>query len=38
MQQITPVVGFNERLPGKVPAATAQVYVPLPPVAVKACE
>ena len=35
---ITPVAEFNVRPPGRVPATIAQVYVPMPPVAVKACE
>jgi hypothetical protein len=35
---ITPVAVFKERPPGKVPALTAQVYCPLPPLAVTVCE
>jgi len=34
---ITPVAEFNERPFGKLPAYTAQVYDPLPPLAVSVC-
>jgi hypothetical protein len=35
---IAPVAAFNVRPLGKVPAYTAQVYDPLPPLAVSVCE
>ena len=35
---IRPVAEFNNRPPGKDPTLTAQVYCPLPPMAVKVCE
>ena len=35
---ITPVVEFNKRGLGRDPTVTAQVYVPVPPVAARVCE
>jgi hypothetical protein len=34
---MTPVAAFNVRPPGKDPTLTAQLYCPLPPVAVTVC-
>ena len=35
---IAPVVAFNDRPAGKLPADTLNVYEPVPPVALTVCE